>query len=239
MRILITNDDGIASPVLPALARWAQKLGEVTVVAPKHEQSGKSQAIDFRNPVEIKRVPFDADCEAWAVDSTPADCVRFARNGLHTQYDLVISGINKGFNLGHDIVYSGTVGAIFEAMRMGIKAVAISTEIDCFDNAMRELDAVWSFIEDKRLLDHAELLNVNIPDGKSQGICITRQGGMFYTDDYQALGNDLYIQVGEPYRDNSTDLSVDITAVLNGYVSISPLTADRTDLVAYEKIKDL
>ena len=239
MKILITNDDGITSPVLPSLARWAQKLGEVTVVAPKHEQSGKSQAIDFRNPVEIKRVPFDADCEAWAVDSTPADCVRFARNGLRTQYDLVISGINKGFNLGHDIVYSGTVGAIFEAMRIGIKAIAISTDIDCFDNAMREMDAIWSFITDKKLFDHAALLNVNIPGEASRGIRITRQGGMFYTDDYQALGNDLYVQVGEPYRDGSTDLSVDITAIHNGYVSISPLTADRTDPVAYEKIKNL
>ena len=94
MKILVTNDDGIASPSLSHLAHWAAKFGEVTVVAPKVEQSGKSQSIDFFHPVEIKRVEFDG-LEAWAMDSTPADCVRFGILGLDREYDLVLSGINR------------------------------------------------------------------------------------------------------------------------------------------------
>ena len=125
MRILITNDDGISSPILPVLARRAMELGEVTVVAPKVEQSGKSHAIDFMRPIEIKRVDIGDGIRAFAMDSTPADCVRFAICGLKEHFDLVISGVNRGFNLGKDIVYSGTIGAIFEAARLDINGVAI------------------------------------------------------------------------------------------------------------------
>ena len=115
MRILITNDDGIGSPVLPALAVWASHLGEVTVIAPKVEQSGMSHAIDFTRPIEIKRVDIGEGIRAFSMDSTPADCVRYAVMGMKEHFDLVISGINRGLNLGADIVYSGTIGAIFEA----------------------------------------------------------------------------------------------------------------------------
>ena len=95
MKILITNDDGIQSPVLPLLAEWAKKLGEVTVAAPKVEQSGKSQAINFLHPVEITTVDLVDGVTAYAVDSTPADCVRFGVLGLNQKYDLILSGINR------------------------------------------------------------------------------------------------------------------------------------------------
>ena len=89
MNILIVNDDGIYASQLPALVKWAQKYGDVTVVAPKVEQSGKSHAIEFVKPMEIKRVyPFGEAVEAYAMDSTPADCVRFGINGLGRSYDL-------------------------------------------------------------------------------------------------------------------------------------------------------
>ena len=96
MRILITNDDGINAPGIRMLAEWAKKLGEVTVVAPKVEQSGMSHAIQFVEPIEIKRVPLMDGVEAWQMDSTPADCVRFGVLGLKREYDLILSGINKG-----------------------------------------------------------------------------------------------------------------------------------------------
>jgi 5'-nucleotidase len=238
MRILVTNDDGIASKSLRALAHWAEKLGEVTVVAPKVEQSGKSQSIDFFHPVEIKRVEFDG-IEAWAMDSTPADCVRFGVLGLEREYDLILSGINYGYNLGDDIAYSGTIGAIFEASRMGFKAIAFSTDKDGFDNAVAELDEVYSFIEEKELLKHTELLNVNIPTEKSKGTRITHQGRMFYSDSFVCCGNDMYKQVGEPVKGDPSNLTVDINAIRGGYVSISPLTANKTDLAAYDKLKNL
>ena len=238
MRILVTNDDGISSPSLKSLAKWATKLGDVTVVAPKVEQSGKSQSIDFFHPVEIKRVEFDG-LEAWAMDSTPADCVRFGILGLERKYDLVLSGINKGYNLGDDIAYSGTIGAIFEASRMGCKAIAFSTDKAEYDNALAELDSVYAFICENALLEQTELLNVNIPTKKSLGMKITCQGGMFYSDAFVYCGDDMYKQVGDPVEGNPRDLTVDINALTSGYISISPLTATKTDLVAYEKLKNL
>ena len=97
MRILITNDDGINAPGIRMLAEWAKTIGEVTVVAPKVEQSGMSHAIQFVDPIEIKKVPFMEGVEAWSMDSTPADCVRFGIVGLEREYDLVLSGNDNGF----------------------------------------------------------------------------------------------------------------------------------------------
>ena len=119
MRILIVNDDGIrASQMLPR-ARWAKKLGTVTVVAPKVEQSGKSQGIELHEPFEVKAVELEEGIEAYAVDSTPADCIRYAVLGLGRTFDLVISGINRGFNMGTDIMYSGTAGAVMGSADTG------------------------------------------------------------------------------------------------------------------------
>lgn len=236
MRILITNDDGIAAPALPHLVNWAKGLGEVTVVAPKIEQSGKSQAIDFFREVEIKRTPRLGDVEAWAMDSTPADCVRFGIVGLKKEYDLVISGINKGFNLGHDIAYSGTVGAIMEAARLGVSAIAFSMDYEAnAENVIPYLDDVIAFMNENGLWDCGSLYNVNIPNNP-EGICITRQGGMFYSDAFEKREGDYYIQVGDPIRNPELDLSVDTDAIWANHISISPLTHDRTDLVVLEKL---
>ncbi len=238
MRILITNDDGIASPALPRLAAWAKRFGEVTVVAPKREQSGKSQSIDFYREIEIKRVELEGIAEAYAVDSTPADCVRYAVVGLDRSYDLLLSGINRGFNLGYDIAYSGTVGAVMEGARFGIPSVALSADVtaDAFDAAFAQLDEVWQYVSDRKLLDVTALYNINIPV-ESRGIRITRRGYSFYADRFEHRGNDMYAQVGDPVRGEENDLSLDSNAVWSGYVSITPLTADKTDLTAFEKLK--
>ena len=114
MRILIVNDDGMHAAALPHLIRWARKLGEVTCVVPKFEQSGKSQAIDFTQPREIKKVFIAPDMEIWAMDSTPADCVRFGVTGLGVTYDLIMSGINRGYNLGRCGI-DGDFGAATQA----------------------------------------------------------------------------------------------------------------------------
>ncbi len=232
MRILITNDDGISSPALPRLIRYAKQFGEVTAVAPKYEQSGKSHAIDFHGEIEIKKVSLDGDLEAYSVDSSPADCVRYGVLGLHEKYDLVISGINKGFNLGKDIVYSGTAGAIFEAGRLGLRGIAISTDPSTFDHAFDRLDALLRFFRENKLLEANGLYNVNIPLD-AEGFRITRQGGIYYTDEFVCRGGDIYIQVGGPAPAESDDIAYDIPALERGYISITPLTADRTDLVAF------
>ena len=237
MRILITNDDGIESAVLPKFIKWAITLGQVTVVAPKFEQSGKSQAIDFRRHSEVKRVDLGVDCEAYYMDSTPADCVQFAVLGLHRQYDIVFSGINRGYNLGDDISYSGTVGAICEAFRLGMRGIAFSTDFTTFDYALANIDNVYNFIVGKKLFEHTDLINVNFPTEKPKGICITKQGGMFYSDEVIRLDNGLYMQTGEPVKYQGDDTSVDIHAIANGYISITPITAVKTNLSAYEALK--
>ena len=163
--ILITNDDGYSAEGIRALALWAKKLGEVTVIAPKVEQSGKSHAIDFTRPIEIKEVNEIPGVRTVYVDSTPADCVRYAILGEGEKYDLVLSGINRGVNMGVDLVYSGTCGAIFEAGRLGHKGIAFSAYYDTnFEAEAKELDTIWSFIEKNDLLAENDLYNINIPN---------------------------------------------------------------------------
>ena len=164
MRILVTNDDSITSEVLLPLARWAKQFGEVTVVVPKYEQSGKSHCIEIHKAFEVKEVPFsDPDIKAYTVDSSPADCVRYALEGMKQTFDFVISGINRGLNLGIDMLYSGTVGAVFEAACFDIPAVALSTEPGAFDEAMAALDEVKEFFIRHDLMKKNSLYNVNIP----------------------------------------------------------------------------
>lgn len=238
MRILITNDDGIESPVLPRLIKWAEKLGEVVTVAPKVEQSGKSHAIDFTHPIEIKKVTLDGGVSAYSMDSTPADCVRFAVLGLKEKFDLVISGINRGFNLGKDIVYSGTIGAIFEAARLGIKGIAISTDPKSFDFAVDHLDEVYSFIKERDLFLENDLYNLNIPIGNGE-IKVTRQGGIYFTDAFIYKGNDMYEQAGEMVKSYSKDLTLDTDCVRNGYISITPLLSEKTNVEVFKKLNNL
>ena len=239
MRILVTNDDGINSPSLHKLAVWAKnRFGEVVVCAPKVEQSGKSQAIDIIHAIEVKRVDFEDGIEAYAVDSTPADCVRFGIVGLHNKYDLVISGINRGYNMGKDIIYSGTVGAIFEAYGQGYKAMAISTDYTSFDTAVANLDLVYNYIMDNKLFDICDLYNVNIPTEVKGSILITRQGKACYSDEFVLADADkcLYKQQGEFVPECCDDLCFDTNAIAAGYISITPMTTERTDLKVYEKL---
>ena len=105
MRILIVNDDGAGAAQLVPLIKWCQKLGEVTTVVPKYEQSGKSHCIELHQSFEVLQVELAPGVPAYTVDSAPADCVRFAVLGLKMNFDLVISGINRGFNMGTDIMY--------------------------------------------------------------------------------------------------------------------------------------
>lgn len=238
MNILITNDDGAGASQLPTLIQWARKLGNVTVVVPKYEQSGKSHSIEIHKPFEAKQLPLAAGITIWVVDSTPADCVRFACSCLKQSFDLVISGINRGLNLGHDIMYSGTFAAACEAVNNGIKALALSTSIKNYDNATEHLDEIFRYLNEHQLLERNDIYNINIPMNP-KGIRITRQGGPYFMEEFQPLENDLYYPVGKPVTTASKDRTLDTVAYREGYISISPMTTDRTNLAVFRNLSEL
>ena len=238
MRILITNDDGMEAAQLVNLIRWCRKLGQVTAVVPKVEQSGKSHSFEIKRDIEAKQVTLAPDVTVWSVDSTPADCVRFAVLGKNMEFDLCISGINRGLNMGRDIMYSGTVAAASEAVNLGIRAVALSTNPENYPNATAELDRVLDFFREHDLLRKNDIYNVNIP-ARPKGFRITRQGGPYYSDDFPHVGGDMYRPTGKPVWVDSGDLTLDTDATLSGYITITPLTLDRTRVDLFRELQCL
>lgn len=238
MRILLTNDDGIHAEGMRVLMEWARTIGEITVYAPRVEQSAKAHAIEIHKPFEVKQVELYDGSMGWAVDSTPADCVRFAVLGQKEKFDLVISGVNRGLNIGADINYSGTVSAAFEAALLGVKAMAVSTEPQGFETVCRHLPAVWKRIQAGRMLEKAAILNVNIPQTVTGELLITHQGGPYYSDEFPHIGNDLYRPTGYSVHKHQGDFTLDTDATLSGHITITPLHADRTDWVVYRALKD-
>ena len=238
MRILVTNDDGIRAPGLEILANWARKIGDVTVVAPKVEQSAKSHSINIHTAFEVKKVSWLEGIDCYSVDSSPSDCVRFANNGLNMKFDLVLSGINNGFNVGEDIAYSGTDAAIFEAAYFKCKAIAFSTIPESYDWAEKNLDYCYDHIIKNKYLNHNLIWNVNIPENP-KGILLTRQGNAFYKDIFKEVESGMFIACGYSMYQGSKNLDEDLDAIMNGYISITPLTVNRTEMGAYNKLKSI
>ena len=238
MRILITNDDGLQASQLIPLIRWFEKLGEVTAFVPKVEQSGKSHSFQIREPFEVKQVELSPGLTVWSVDSTPADCVRIAVLGMKMEFDLVVSGVNRGLNMGADIMYSGTVAAASEAVNLGMNAIALSTNPENYDHATDALDTVWAYFQEKDLFRYNRLYNVNMP-ADPKGIRITRQGGPYYSDDFPFVGNDLYKPMGKPVWEDAGNDQLDTDATMHGYITISPLTIDRTNWDVFRKLNQL
>ena len=230
--ILLTNDDGVHSPGVTSLARALSLLGRVTTVAPDREMSASSQSITLWRPVRYEEIGPDR----YSVEGTPADCVIIALNHiLPRRPDLVISGINRGANLGHDIAYSGTVAGAMEAARHGVQAAAIS--LATRDNFVFEEAAQFTahLAEQllKRSLPEGFILNVNVPGRGWQGVRVTRQGP------YQI--RNLVVEKRDPrgrkyfWLDQElepqalpVDGDSDHAAVRSGCISITPLKLDQT-----------
>ena len=235
MRILITNDDGIRAAGLPALVQWATKYGDVTVIAPKVEQSGKSHGIEIHKGFALEEVDFGPSVTAFALDSTPADCVRYAILGRKEQFDLVISGINRGLNIGADMMYSGTVGAVYEAVNLGVKALAFSTTPAYYMDAVKHLDDIFAYVQDNKLLEVNDFYNINIP-AQPKKIVITHQGGPYYSDEF-TLENGMVTPHGIDVFEASADDTVDTDCVLRcGNISIMPLSMQRTNMAVFEQL---
>lgn len=236
MKILLTNDDGIDAEGLKYLVDWAKNIGEVCVFAPKFQQSGKSHSIEIHDCYEVKKSDIFGDIEAYSVDSTPADCVRIATLGFKKKFDIAISGINRGHNLGGDIHYSGTVGAAKEAAKSGIKAMAVSASYYSFENAVANIDRVFKEIQARKMFEKADILNVNFPE-KGNKIVLTRMGPAIYTDDFEFLENDMVRPRLVCLYNNTSDPELDTDATMTGHISITPLHCDMTNFPTLDIFK--
>ena len=236
MKILLTNDDGIGAEGLKYSVDFARTLGEVTVFAPKVQQSAKSHSIEIHKAYEVKKVDIFDGVEAYSVDSTPADCVRIAVLGMKKQFDLVISGINNGPNLGADIHYSGTVGACFEGALNGIKALAVSAAFNTFDCAVKNIGRVYAEIQRRRMFDFADIINVNFPEAGDE-ICVTKMGPAIYTDTFEFLPDGTAMPNLICLHRGTRDTAIDTDAVMSGHISVTPLKHDLTDFAAYDAIR--
>ncbi len=220
MKIVLTNDDGYNAEGIQYLYNLLQKYGDVYLVAPHNHMSGASVSRIFWTKVRV----FKHDERIFSVEGTPADSVSLAFHGLNIRPDVVISGVNAGFNLGADTVYSGTVGACMESLKFKIPAIALSADYNHFDQAKKDMESVLDFIFDNDLLSKDYLLNVNFVDKKfkkSKGIQITDLG-FRQTRHYYVAEEDHYVTKRHFLNDEFTE-GTDLHAVNNGYISITPL----------------
>ncbi|MCS3798604.1 5'/3'-nucleotidase SurE [Niastella sp. OAS944] len=233
MNILITNDDGIYSPGIAALARIASRFGKVSVIAPDVEQSSMGHAVTHSRPLSLKKSPivFEGEgIEAWRVNGTPADCVALGSH-LYAQTDVVLSGINMGPNLGNGMWHSGTLAAAKQAVLLGIRGIALSTPVG---KTEPDFEALAPFVEKTLavLFENTSLglYNVNFPP-QPKGLKWTRQSVRLYdgkiVPGVDPMGRKHYWFTVTPLEPAEED--TDRWAVENDYVSITPLRLDLTD----------
>ncbi|MDH5203164.1 MAG: 5'/3'-nucleotidase SurE [Nitrospirota bacterium] len=245
--ILVANDDGIHSPGITALFRAMKELGDAYIIAPDRERSAASHSLTLHKPLKVEKI----NEYTYSINGTPTDCVILGVNKLLPEKPaLVVSGINKGGNLGDDITYSGTVSAAIEGTIMGIPSFAISLFIEeehasplHFDTASDFAVKIGRYILEKSL-PHNTLLNINVPNvpkNKILGVKFTRQGKMFYNNSIKDIidpkGKKHYwIGGSQPYIKHGDN--TDIQAIHEGYISITPVNIDLTNYKALEFLKN-
>jgi 5'-nucleotidase len=241
--ILVSNDDGIHSEGIAALAEAMREVGDVVVVAPDRERSAVSHALTLHRPLRVAQL----GPARYAVDGTPTDCVNLAVNGiLPRRPALVVSGINKGANLGDDVTYSGTVSAAMEGTLLGIPALAISAlEQDGFrfETAARFAVHLARWVIERGLPPDT-LLNVNVPgEGRpSHGFALTRMGRRRYGDaivEKTDPRGKKYYWIGGDELEFENEEGTDFHAVSTGLISITPIHLDLTNYKSFDVLKAL
>lgn len=237
IRILITNDDGISSPGLRALAGALREVGEVTALAPNHNWSASGHNKTMHKPLRINPVSLPDGSPAYVSSGSPSDCVALALLGfMSPPPDLVISGINLGANLGSDVHYSGTVAAAREAVISGLPAISVSMEADeqgDFATAARFVAQLAKAVME-RGLPSGVFLNVNLPDlrdGPLTGVEITRLGRRVYQDvliERQDPRGRNYYWIGGDRPSGVSEEGTDVWALGKRRISITPLHLDLT-----------
>jgi len=247
VQILLTNDDGIYAPGLAAMERVLRPLGDVCVVAPATEQSGVGHAITFLTPLTCKEI-FDGERHrGWAVDGSPADCVKLGVFELSPRRpDLIVSGINGGLNAGINVLYSGTVAAAIEGAFFGIRSIAVSLEFD--EHANYEAAAELAIHVIQHLVQTppqtAHLFNLNIPtQGVKRGAALKivpmglARWGEHFEKRTDPKGRPYYWATGNPSPEPSGRVT-DLEALRDGFLTLTPLSFDLTADDALQEMRD-
>ncbi len=248
MRILISNDDGVDSPGILILAKAMEKVGEVTVVAPERERSTAGHSLTLHKPLRVTQV----EKNIYSTSGTPADCVYIGgREIMSSPPDIVLSGINKGANLGTDVHYSGTVAAARQGAMENIKSYAFSLVYFKGSDAPLQWEMAAEVACSIVMKTHQmkfpphTLLNVNIPSvsrDKIKGIHVARQGFRYYSNEVlkrQDPRGKEYYWIGGTYESFEPMAESDCHAVHEGFVSLTPLTVDCTHKEFYTTLKQV
>lgn len=246
MLILLTNDDGLTAAGIQALRKAVEPLGEVVLVAPDRERSASGHGITMHKPLRVDKQYFGKSL-GYAVSGTPADCVKLALEQLLDRPpDLVISGINRGANLGTDILYSGTVSGALEAIINGIPSIAVSLDLrgnELFSTAANFIPKLLPQII-KKPLPCRTFLNINVPDVESnaiKGVQIAKLGARRYINSIEERkdprGRSYYWLAG--ILEDNAQPGTDVWAVAHNYIAITPVQYDLTDYSQLENLKQL
>ncbi len=249
MKILLANDDGIYAPGLAAMEKALRTIGDVTVIAPATEQSGVGHSITFLSPLVCKEV-YDGDrLRGYAVEGSPADCVKLGVvELLEERPDLIVSGINGGLNAGINVLYSGTVGAAIEGAFFGITSIAVSLEWDehaQFDRAAEMArQIIVQILENKS--SSSRLYNLNIPTpatklppGEAE-LKVVPMGVVRYGEHFikrkDPRNRDYYWATGNPPPEHGEE-ETDLSALEKGYLTLTPLHFDMTERAQIDEMK--
>jgi 5'-nucleotidase len=251
MNILLTNDDGISSRGLYQAKCALEQFGRVSVVAPDSNRSGAARSITIHRALTVAEVPLRDGSPGFATDGTPVDCVRFADLGLVGERpDLIVSGINYGYNLGDDVTYSGTVAAAFEGILLGIPGIAISQGAPTSSGSDFRRHEAYDFAPSAAFLEvlvgqavehgipPGVVLNVNVPALPS-GAVVTRLGKRIYTDRLELEADEEGHRRYRIYGDDPSyhdEPGTDFRAIAEGMATVTPIHLDLTSAPAMEAI---
>ena len=242
MNILVANDDGILADGIKALVSELSENYRVYIIAPDRERSAAAHSITLNSPLRVDEVePKYGAIRSWAVSGTPGDCVKIGVSAIlkdDEKPDLVISGINHGPNLGHDIIYSGTVSCTIEGAMMNIPSIAVSLnsykpQFEDFKFSAKFIDSLIPKLKDFTFPEKS-VLNINIPgipQDDITGVAVTEMGGRMFTDNYEKRidprGNTYYWMAGKLSTEKEKE-NTDIYAIRQNKISITPLTFNLT-----------
>jgi 5'-nucleotidase len=241
-QILITNDDGVHSEGIRALADALTPFGTITIVAPIQEASAIGHALTLRRPLRVETIA----PQIYAVDGTPTDCINIAiAQILKRKPDLILSGINKGWNLGDDVTYSGTVSGALEGALLGIPSIAVSTQRvrdECEFGPAAKAAALAAEAVLERGLPKFTLLNINVPMGRNKGFRVTvqaRRNHLTVVSERMDPRHRAYYWIEEGQNEWEPHDRSDYQAVRDGFISITPLQPDMTAHAALEYLEGL